>query len=174
MLEQWPKWAWMVLTGVGVVVVGWLDWLTGYELSFFLFYFIPISLAAWFVGFRFALLLAVSSAVAWYTADTQSGHVYSSGLYEIWNTAVRFVAFLTIAYGTSKMRYMLDHSISRVKILEGILPICCKCKKIRNQVGSWQQLESYIGQHSNAQFSHSYCPECAQKVMEAEGLIDEG
>jgi len=45
-----------------------------------------------------------------------------------------------------------------------MLPICASCKKIRDDQGYWQQVESYIIQHSEAQFSHSICPECARKL----------
>ena len=45
-----------------------------------------------------------------------------------------------------------------------ILPICANCKKIRDDRGYWNQIESYIKNHSEAQFSHSMCPECAEKL----------
>jgi hypothetical protein len=53
---------------------------------------------------------------------------------------------------------------AEVKTLRGLLPICASCKKIRDDEGYWNQIESYIGQHSEAQFSHSICPECAKKL----------
>lgn len=54
----------------------------------------------------------------------------------------------------------LKAALSKVKQLEGIIPICSYCKKIRNDKESWQQLESYITEHSEALFSHGICPEC--------------
>jgi hypothetical protein len=51
-----------------------------------------------------------------------------------------------------------------VKVLRGLLPICMNCKKIRDDQGYWQKLEVYIRQHSEAEFSHGLCPECAQKL----------
>jgi response regulator RpfG family c-di-GMP phosphodiesterase len=54
----------------------------------------------------------------------------------------------------------LEAALARVKLLEGILPICMYCKKIRNDDNAWQQVESYITQHSEAKFSHGICPEC--------------
>ena len=53
--------------------------------------------------------------------------------------------------------------IRRIKILEGFLPICANCKKIRTR-DQWQQIESYISEHSLVQFSHSLCPECQEKL----------
>lgn len=55
----------------------------------------------------------------------------------------------------------LEQALARVKRLEGIIPICMCCKKIRNDKSSWQQLEQYISEHSEALFSHGICPECA-------------
>lgn len=48
--------------------------------------------------------------------------------------------------------------------LEGILPVCASCKKIRDDKGDWQQIEAYIRDRSAASFSHGICPECARKL----------
>ncbi len=59
----------------------------------------------------------------------------------------------------------LEAALARVKILEGIIPICMYCKKIRDDKNSWQQLESYITEHSDALFSHGICPHCSEEQM---------
>jgi sigma-B regulation protein RsbU (phosphoserine phosphatase) len=59
----------------------------------------------------------------------------------------------------------LEIALSKVKQLQGLLPICCYCKKIRNDQNYWEQVEKYIIQHSEAQFSHGICPDCYQKAM---------
>ena len=58
----------------------------------------------------------------------------------------------------------LRQALGEVKALRGILPICSSCKKVRSDQGSWQQIESYIREHSDADFSHGICPECAQRL----------
>ena len=58
----------------------------------------------------------------------------------------------------------LKEALSQVKKLSGLLPICMYCKKIRDDSGYWNQLEAYIDEHSEAQFSHSICKECAEKL----------
>jgi hypothetical protein len=58
----------------------------------------------------------------------------------------------------------LTKALSEVKLLSGLLPICASCKKIRDDRGYWNQIESYIQRHSEAQFSHSICPDCMQKL----------
>jgi hypothetical protein len=52
----------------------------------------------------------------------------------------------------------------RMKYLEGILPVCASCKKIRDEKNNWHQIESYIHERSDAEFSHGICPECAKKL----------
>ena len=48
--------------------------------------------------------------------------------------------------------------------MRGLLPICASCKKVREKGGGWRQIESYIRDHSEAEFSHGLCPECARKL----------
>lgn len=57
----------------------------------------------------------------------------------------------------------LKDALEKVKVLSGIIPICAWCKKIRNDSGYWDQLEIYISEHSDADFSHGVCPECFEK-----------
>ncbi|MCP5026762.1 MAG: response regulator, partial [Actinomycetia bacterium] len=59
---------------------------------------------------------------------------------------------------------LVAEKMSEVKVLAGLLPICCKCKKIRDDEGYWGQLEVFIHTHSEAQFSHGICPDCLESV----------
>lgn len=54
----------------------------------------------------------------------------------------------------------LKDALSRVKTLTGLLPICANCKKIRNDKGYWEQVETYLNAHADVRFSHSICPDC--------------
>ena len=58
----------------------------------------------------------------------------------------------------------LKTSLARVRKLSGLLPICASCKKIRDDKGYWNQIEAYIRDHSEAEFSHGICPECTRKL----------
>jgi PAS domain S-box-containing protein len=64
----------------------------------------------------------------------------------------------------------LKAALGEVKILSGLLPICCNCKKVRDDKGYWNQIENYISKHSDAFFSHGYCPDCIGQVYEEAGL----
>jgi len=58
----------------------------------------------------------------------------------------------------------LTAALAQVKTLTGLLPICAGCKKIRNDEGYWQQVETYVKEHSNAEFTHSLCPQCVTRL----------
>jgi hypothetical protein len=57
-----------------------------------------------------------------------------------------------------------EKALEDVRILHGLLPICASCKKIRDDKGYWTQIEAYIAAHSEANFTHGICPDCARKL----------
>lgn len=59
----------------------------------------------------------------------------------------------------------LQEALANVKTLGGLLPICASCKKIRNDEGYWQQVEGFISEHTEAEFTHGICPDCAEKAL---------
>lgn len=61
--------------------------------------------------------------------------------------------------------HRLEEALANVKILSGLLPICAECKKIRDDRGYWNQIETYISQHTEAVFTHGLCPDCARKLF---------
>ena len=64
----------------------------------------------------------------------------------------------------TKMIDQLNDTLSKVRTLSGLLPICASCKKIRDDKGYWQKLETFVHEHSNAEFSHSICPDCMERL----------
>ncbi|MEW6672777.1 MAG: PAS domain S-box protein [Thermodesulfobacteriota bacterium] len=73
----------------------------------------------------------------------------------------------------SRLILDLQRALAEVKTLSGLLPICSHCKKIRDDQGYWNQIESYIHKHSAAEFSHGICPECAKKYYPEYKLYDD-
>ncbi len=63
-----------------------------------------------------------------------------------------------------KRQAELQQALENIKTLQGMIPICAKCKKIRDDDGFWEQVESYITKHSEAVFSHSICPDCGKEL----------
>ena len=67
----------------------------------------------------------------------------------------------------------LEAALTKIKTLRGLIPICASCKKIRSDKGYWQQLEEYLAEHSEADFTHGFCPECLEKMeMEVKAIVD--
>jgi hypothetical protein len=71
---------------------------------------------------------------------------------------------------TTRANGALRSALLQVKTLEGLLPICCYCKRVRDDTGYWSQIDTYLHKHTNASLSHGYCPECAAKFYEECGL----
>ena len=70
-------------------------------------------------------------------------------------------------------RQQAADAMQKVTILRGLLPICASCKKIRDDNGYWKQIESYLSEHSEAEFSHSVCPDCVKKLYPDLALFKE-
>ena len=96
--------------------------------------------------------------------------VVSSPVFENGRAVASVTAFRDIterkALEQEREQLIIDHmeALSQIKTLSGMLPICASCKRIRDDKGYWNQIESYIQQHSEAEFSHGLCPECAKMI----------
>ena len=166
-----PKTA-FVLSTMMALLLGWVDYASGREFGFFVFYFLPISYAAWFAGVKTGGAIAVLSAAVWCIADLMSMHATS--FFTFWNTLIRLISFLLISFFVDKISMLLlvermtsdelRQALSQIKTLRGLIPICASCKKIRNDQGYWEHLEKYIGEHSEADFTHGLCEACARKL----------
>lgn len=94
-----------------VAVIGVIDYLTGYEVTIFPFYSIPILLMVWFGSGRAAILIAIMSTLAWWWADAAAGHHYSQEWLRTWDAMVRFIFFLLVIISGSAVH-------ERIKLLE--------------------------------------------------------
>lgn len=79
-----------------------------------------------------------------------------------WRESI-FETFLIAPIGLAVV-FATRSMINKLKLLEGFLPICASCKKIRDDKGTWQQMEVYIRDRSEAEFSHGICPDCARRL----------
>jgi len=104
-----------------VWAIGVLDYLTGYELAFSLFYLLPISLLTWLTGRRLGVLMALFSALVWLLADVFAGNAYSNPVIYFWNTLIRLGFFLIVVFLLTALRNSLEHEreLSRVDSLTG-------------------------------------------------------
>ncbi len=176
------KLPWVFLAVFITLILGLLDWLSGYELNFFVFYFIPVFIAAWCLGATGAVIFALLCSMVWFVADVLTGHTHPSTIHAVWNTMIRLIAFCSIGWSISSLKQIVDdekesaeklrRSLSEIKVLKAILPICAQCKKIRDEQGTWHQLEGFISEHANVKFSHSYCPECLKQALAEADLLE--
>lgn len=166
----------MVLT----LALGGLDFITGTELGLFVFYFAPVMIAGWRLGLSASVVMAILAALVWFAADTLGGHAYSHAAIGVWNTGVRLLAFMIIGLFTSRLAALLagerqtsadlEKALAEVEVLRGLLPICAWCKKIRDERGEWQQVETYIARHGDVEFTHGMCDDCAARMLGEAGL----
>jgi signal transduction histidine kinase len=98
----------LVMGILPLLVLGYIDYITGIELNFFVFYFIPISLVAWHAGRTKALTLSLFAAIIWLSVDKFSGHHYTLPHSAYWNAFVRLSSFVILAMTISQLKSMLE------------------------------------------------------------------
>jgi hypothetical protein len=136
-----------------------LDYVTGPELSFSIFYLVPVSLVTWYAGREKGIIVAIASAVAWLAVDS-STRWFSNQWVHFWNAFARLGFFLIVVFLLSRVKVSYEEQSRDLKIVQGLIPICAWCKKVRDDRGFWRQVET---DHSGAVFSHAMCPACAKK-----------
>jgi hypothetical protein len=138
------------------------DYLLGPYIAFPFMYVIPVAVSAWFCRPFYTYFLAIiqplirlgfpfSRQTPWNTADA------------VINTAIRVAVLILFAYLISRTARQTREQARRVNLLEGILPICSLCKKIRDEHDHWQPVEVFVSNRSEALFSHSLCPDCLKR-----------
>ncbi len=142
-LEQRGPFFWVVAGFVLVLGVGIVDLLTGYELAFSLFYFLPVSLVAWFGGRNIGIAISVVSGICWFGADHFAGHPYSHPAIPYWNAAIRFSVFLTVAILVSALRRAHDHEkeLARIDGLTGAVNVRFFYELLRMEIDRTQRTQ---------------------------------
>jgi hypothetical protein len=102
-LRAHPRFVVACTAGV-LALITWLDYITGYDFGFFIFYFIPVSMAAWLVGRRAGVAFAIASGACWFLSDRLANHPYSNAFFIYWETAMRLVSYLTTALTLARIR----------------------------------------------------------------------
>jgi signal transduction histidine kinase len=100
------------------LIIGIVDYLTGYEVTIYPLYAIPILSMVWFVDLNFALLISVLSTLVWWWADKASGHAYSSEWLRLWDAIVKLMFFGLVAFAAWNFRQQRDGMRSRLELLE--------------------------------------------------------
>lgn len=85
-------------------------------------------------------------------------------LFTVWVIALLGMKRKQLEKQQNKILFEREKALQEVKILRGLLPICASCKRIKDDNGYWTQIEGYIKNHSEAEFTHGLCPECAERL----------
>jgi hypothetical protein len=177
-----PKRGGVIAVGlVLLVLVSVIDFVTGYEFRFFIFYFIPVSLYAWFLSQKAAQVIAAASGVVWWVIDRFSGHMYPHELYRVWNALTFFVAFSLVAWAVSDFRRRLEterrlkrvlaekleeelHATEEIRKLQHqIQTVCAWTKRIRVE-DKWISFEEFLQSHLGIEVTHGISEEAAAEL----------
>ncbi len=150
---------WIALT----ILVLWVDYLSGPMIQFPVFILLPLTLAAWYNGRILAFLISVVGVAASGLFFPRLWHQEQTPESTAINAAIRLIVFVFILILVDKISRTTRDLKTEVRVLEGLLPVCSFCKKIRDRDETWYPMEKYIADHSRADFTHSVCPDCARK-----------
>ena len=160
-----------------LAILGWLDDVTGYEMSFFVFYSVPVGVAAWWLGRWPAIALALVATATWLLADYLSGAKYSAPFYYYWNSTIHFLAFMINAVTIAKIKSDLDRRQSlaveldsaraALRAITAVLPACPGCGKPRDVTDNdgWPGVAPVARQHR--ELAAALCDECKRDGNDA-------
>lgn len=145
---------WIAASAIILVV----DFITGPFIQFPILFVIPVALATATHG-RYGGMLVGALLPLIHLSFFLRWELPASLTLGLLDTAVDIAILTAFALLIEQM----IRQQRQIRVLQGMLPICGFCKRIRDEAGGWHQLESYISRHSAAQFSHTFCQECGRK-----------
>jgi len=151
------KWLPALWTCLAAVIL-WVNYLGGQDIAFPYLFLIPVALAARFNGRLWGIIFAIVMPA------TRFGfHLVWDKPLPLQEAAFNAAIRATVLVIATILIDRVTRQAREIRVLKGLLPICAFCKKIRTEDQKWQQMESYIVKHSEANFTHTFCPECAKK-----------
>jgi len=144
-------------TGLGATILA-IDYLSGPNLAVSYLFLIPVALAAHYNGGFWGITLAIVLPLSRFCF-----HFAWDDPLSFWDRVLNAAIRTVILAGAAFLIDRMNRQAQEIKILRGILPVCMFCKKIRTPEQQWQPIETYITKHSEAFFSHTFCPECGKK-----------
>ncbi len=132
---RWTRAAQVLATFALLALVGLADYLSGYEISFLIFYLLPVSLAAWCVGRTFAVVISFLGGAVWLWCDVGSGAVYHNWLVPAWNVAIALGFFLVVTWLLSSLRAVL---------LELEIRVCQRTVALTEEMAERERLEKDV------------------------------
>jgi hypothetical protein len=176
----------VILASVGnLIALSYIDWLTGYQFLFFIFYFIPVSLCGWYLGRLSVLGMAILSGVSWCFVDILSNHHYPAEVFRYFNSFMCFLAFAIIGLLLHRLRQSLreqmrmrqaleraheelQRSTEASRKLQSQLQVVCAWTQRVNVDGKWIPLDELLTEKLHVKVSYGVSPEGMQQVLNAE------
>jgi hypothetical protein len=166
-----------------LATVSYVDYATGYEFLFFVFYFIPVGLCGWYLGRLATLNLAVLSAVCWFLVDVLSDHHYPQEAIRYWNSFTCFLAFAIIGFAAhhlkrsrdkeEKSRLELEKTLAElqdstreIRNLQSQLQVVCAWTQRLRLDGKWVTLDEFLTNKLNLRISHGISPEALAEIKQ--------
>ena len=164
-----------------LATVSYIDYVTGYEFLFFVFYFIPVGLCGWYLGRLATLNMALFSGVSWFFVDLFSDHHYPHEVIRYWNSFICFLAFAIIGYAAYYLKQSRDKQRQARRELERALAelqdstreirnlqsqlqaVCAWTQRLRIE-GKWVALDEFLTNKLNVKISHGISPEALAKI----------
>lgn len=144
LLNKTPKVIILIISIFLVIVIGYADFLTGYEFAWSIFYFIPIYFSAWYGKKSLSILIAILSGISWLIADIYSGHPYSNIIIPYFNGLVRTTTFLLFALLFSKIKEISqkEKELARRDFLTGLLNSRGFYEYLNNEIERFKRYKS--------------------------------
>jgi hypothetical protein len=147
-----------------LVLCGYVDWTTGYEVSVFLLYTVPVGVATRRQGLVAGLLASTAAMATWVWADVQGGHVYSQHWFLYVNALNRLACFVLTVLSVSYLGAKYQRLSDKVQAFTGEIPHCNQCHRFGAPDGYWRSAEQYLADFGGAHLRHKACPDCARRV----------
>jgi hypothetical protein len=168
-----------------LLALSYIDYLTGYQFLFFIYYFVPVALCGWYLGRLAVFCMAVLSGVSFCLIDILSNHQYPHDIFRYLNSFLCFLAFAAIGLLLQGLRHSLgeqtrarqelertlgelDQSTKEIRKLKGQLQVVCAWTKRVNVEGKWIGLDEFLTEKLNAKVSYGVSPEAMQEMLQVE------
>jgi hypothetical protein len=139
------------------------DYFSGPFIQFPVTYLIPVALASWYNGKRWGATFAILLPLVRFYFNMALWTIPWTIVETSLNCAIRITVLLSFALIIDRTAKQTRELTKEVNLLEGLLPICSFCKKIRDDSNNWQPMEKYISERTEATFTHGLCPDCAAR-----------
>jgi hypothetical protein len=147
-----------------LALCGYVDWSTGYEVSVFLLYTVPVGVATRQQGTVAGLLTSLAAMGAWVWADVQGGHVYSQHWFLYVNALNRLACFVLTVLAVSYLGAKYQRLTDKLQAFTGEIPQCTQCHRLGAPDGYWRSAEQHLADFGGARLRHKACPDCARRA----------